>query len=154
MDQLHELVVKLLENGGASKGLVRLLRDELQSGGITGSKDSGLFQIFRYANDGTVDLSVSGLGGVLCEVVSQAALTVHELKCLIEARTQIPAREQRLAYKGYAMQDDKALWSYGVTPLSPCIDLVRSLVWKLVTIGGRTHDGQVLATGPGQGRKH
>lgn len=56
-------------------------------------------------------------GGELMNVSTQAESTVAELKEAIAGKTDAPAKDQRLIYKGQVLKDDKTVNDYGQRPL-------------------------------------
>lgn len=107
LEKLHSLVLQHLEAcSGVSSGLLGSLRESLIDSSC--SNGTELLQIFRLAHKGLLHVNVSTLSGQVHEVDVDVGTTVVELKALLEARVDVPAREQRLVFQSHIL-DDKAL---------------------------------------------
>jgi hypothetical protein len=85
-----------------------------------------LSQIFRYATEGNLQITVATLGGELYAFEGTMTTTAGELKSAIEAQAIIPSREQILIHEGRTLEDERPLSLQGVTPLRPSIVCVRN----------------------------
>lgn len=148
-DALHQAVLKHLAVQGVSQSLVTALSIELQScvssPGETGTtpspSESELQRAFRYATDGSWELTVRNLAGESLQLPVVASTSIAEVKSLLEAQLQIPVREQMLLHGDQVLDDgSKPLSKYCVGPRTEEIVVIRSQERHILSSGA---DGTV-----------
>lgn len=110
LDELHSLVLKHLQAcSGVGSELLENLRQSLI--GSSCSDETDLLQVFRLASQGILHVNVSTLSGQVHEIDVDIGTTVLDLKALLEAKVDIPAREQRLVLQERILDDEALLVS-------------------------------------------
>jgi WD40 repeat protein len=152
-DALHEALLQHLEAQGVSSSLVMALSTELRSRSseqgevevLLSPPETELQRAFRYATDGSWDLTVRNLAGEALQLPVAASTSIAEVKSLLEARLQVPAREQILLH-GEQVLDNGAelLTSYCIGPRTEEVVVIRSQQRHILSSGA---DGTVRLWG-------
>mmetsp|Transcript_79361 Transcript_79361/g.220826 ORF Transcript_79361/g.220826 Transcript_79361/m.220826 type:complete len:434 (-) Transcript_79361:119-1420(-) len=145
--ELHAFIVEHVQRGGMAEDLVRQLREGLCGGTFKGPRDSGLFQVFRFAMTGVFSVRVTTLGGRSWSFDVNASTTAKALKAELEAQMGAPRHQQRLLCGSRVLDDARPLFSQGVTPTRATVMLVQTADSRLYAIGGHDAGGRALASG-------
>jgi hypothetical protein len=97
------------------------------------------------SDDGSCNINIRLPSGEMVHVVVELSDEVKTLKALVRDKKGIPRREQRLAFAGVQMEDDKALSAYNVFD-GATVDLLMSIAGGVFTTKKHiTKEAQVKA---------